>query len=66
MKNFLTEADFLPQLKSKGSITVTTDYDRPDKNIPFLNKVVMKKLSDDYLIEVEKVNGAYCYKVTEL
>jgi len=66
MKNFLTEADFLPQLKSQGSITVTTDYDRPDKNIPFLNTVVMKKLADDYLVQVEKVEGAYCYKVTEL
>lgn len=63
MKNFLTEADFLPELKTGKSLTVTTDYNRIDTSIPFVNRVVLNKLQSDYLIEVDKDKGAYKYKV---
>lgn len=66
MKNFLTDKEFLPELKSKGSMTITTDYNRVDKLVPFVNKVVINKLADDCVIEVEKVRGAYQYKVTQV
>jgi len=64
MKNFLTEAEFLPTLKSGRSITVTTDYNRVRTEIPFVNTVVLRKLQSDCRVEVEKTKGAYTYKVT--
>lgn len=63
MKNYLTEAEFLPTLKRKG-ITVTTDYNRPETEIPFVNGIVLRKLQSDCRVEVEKMSGAYRYKVT--
>lgn len=63
MKNYLTEAEFLPVLKRKG-ITVTTDYNRVETEIPFVNRIVLRKLESDCRVEVEKVRGSYRYKVT--
>ncbi|MCA1800423.1 MAG: hypothetical protein LC650_03945 [Actinobacteria bacterium] len=66
MKNFLTEAEFLPTLKSGRSVTVTTDYNRPETEVPFVNRIVLNKLQSDCVVEVEKVKGAYRYKVTRV
>ncbi len=63
MKNYLTEAEFLPVLKRKGLI-VTTDYNRVETEIPFVNRIVLNKLQSDCQVEVEKVKGSYRYRVT--
>lgn len=65
MKNYLTEADFLPNLPRNRAITVTTDYIRPDTETPFVNSVVLRKLSREGRIQVEKVKGPYKYRVSQ-
>lgn len=64
MTNYVTEQDFQVGTKDKKSIVVTTQYGRADSWIPFLNSVVLNKLKHDNLISVEKIKGAYTYKVT--
>lgn len=66
MKNYTSESEFLPTLKSGRSVTVTTDYNRPETEIPFVNSIVLRKLQSDCEVEVEKLRGAYRYKVTRV
>jgi hypothetical protein len=65
MKNFVTEAEFLPELESQGSIIVTTQYERPDTTVPFLNGIVMRKLKEEYAIHVHKIPGVSKFLVTK-
>lgn len=64
MKNYVTEAEFLPTLKSSRTLTVTTDYNRVDTETPFVNRIVLNKLHRDCDIEIEDAPGPYHYKVT--
>jgi hypothetical protein len=66
MKNYVTEQDFMPDLEEQGTIVVTTQYNRPDSWIPFLNTVVIGKLRGRKEIKVEKLKGVYTYQVTKV
>jgi len=55
MKNYVTYEEFLPVLKSSRTLTVTTDYNRPDTQVPFLNRVVLHRLQEEGRITDTKV-----------
>lgn len=55
MKNFTTYEEFLPVLKSSGNLVITTDYNRPDSFLPFVNGVVLNRMKSEGLVSVDKV-----------
>lgn len=55
MKNYVTYEDFLPVLKSNKTLTITTEYNRPDTMTPFVNTVVISRLLSEKKISVTKV-----------
>lgn len=62
MKNFVTYEEFLPALKSTRTLTVTTEYSRPDTTTPFLNTVVLNRVLSEGVARAEKV-GVGKYRV---
>lgn len=60
MKNYSTYEEFLPVLKSSRTLTVTTDYSRPDTFIPFVNSIVLNRMKSEGRIRDTKVGpGKY-------
>lgn len=55
MKNFVTFEEFLPALKSSRTLTVTTEYSRPDTTTPFVNSIVLNRAVSEGLAQSEKV-----------
>lgn len=54
MKNYATYEEFAPALKTSKVLTVTTDYSRPETQIPFVNSVVLNRLSSEGKVTVTK------------
>jgi hypothetical protein len=55
MKNYVTYEEFLPVLKSSRTLTVTTEYNRPDTQTPFVNSAVLHRLEEEGRIRDTKV-----------
>lgn len=57
MKNYVTYEDFLPALKSSRTLTVTTDYNRPDSETPFVNAIVLNRMKSEGRIKDTKIGA---------
>ena len=54
MKNYATYEEFSSVLKTSKVLTVTTDYNRPETQVPFVNRVVLNRLSSEGKVAVTK------------
>jgi len=63
MFNYTDAKDFLPALPNNKAITVSTEYDRPDKLTPFVSPVVLRRLQAEGKVTASKQKGSYLYLV---
>lgn len=66
MKNYITEQDIADDLQENQQMVVTTEYNRPDSWVPFLNTIVINKMESEKKIAVQKLKGSYMYLISKI